>query len=182
MKVTFNFGIFLLMFLLVKFNILLLNEESLILLVFITFCILSTVKLGPLTSSFFELQQNDVKLGIKSSTQKLIELFTQQKLKLGISSNWETQFYQLKSHLINFNKLVLLQIPNFYQMCGLIQLKKQLSFSRRLEQQVMKLISLIILEKLNKILVTQEFCNNVLVSKKFKTSDKINLREHLTKI
>jgi len=75
MKNTFNIGFFLIIFILVKFNILLLNEETLILIVFSIFCLVSVNKIGPEISKFFETQQKTIRVNIVSSSSNLQELF-----------------------------------------------------------------------------------------------------------
>nr|YP_011017802.1 ATP synthase F0 subunit b [Campylaephora sungminbooi]YP_011017805.1 ATP synthase F0 subunit b [Campylaephora sungminbooi]WQF69648.1 ATP synthase F0 subunit b [Campylaephora sungminbooi]WQF69651.1 ATP synthase F0 subunit b [Campylaephora sungminbooi] len=182
MNTTLNFGLFLFMFLLVKFNILLLNEETLILIVFCTFCILSVSKLGPIFSSFFQDQKNNIKVSISSSSSKLFQVFNQQKDMLNASSGWVTEFSNLKIQFLKSNSVILQNWPKFYQRHILSQVVKRLEFSKRLEQQVTKLISLIILEKTQKTLLTQKFCVKTFKLKKFLSSGKICLREQLVKI
>jgi len=182
MNISFNFSFFILMFLLIKFNILLLNEESLILAVFCVFCVLSTIKLGPEISHSFETQRNSIKSNLVQSSSKILSLFNSQKVTLTASQNWLNEFTKLKIHFLTFNSLIFKQSPEFYQSQILIRLQKKLMFSKRLEQQVIKLISLIILEHTKKNLRIKRFCIKVLLLKKVRTSEKIYLREHLTKI
>ena len=182
MKNPVNLSFFLFFFVLVKLNLLLLNEESLILIVFIVFCILSTFKLSTPTSEFFEAQVNVIKLNYSSSDHKLIELFDKKQQTLTSSANWVSEFTKLQKHFQNFNIFTLEKLPNFYKLQIKNKVEKKFNFSKRLEQQVSKLISLIILEKLNKFILIQSFCTNTLILNKFITSEKIYLREHLTKI
>nr|YP_011017829.1 ATP synthase F0 subunit b [Pseudoceramium tenerrimum]WQF69705.1 ATP synthase F0 subunit b [Pseudoceramium tenerrimum]WQF69741.1 ATP synthase F0 subunit b [Pseudoceramium tenerrimum] len=182
MKYTINFGFFLIIFILVKFNILLLNEETLILLVFSVFSFLSVNKITPMISNFFEVQQTDIKSGITTSSTKLLALLKQRQHFLNLSSNWTNELTKLKQHFLQFNSLVLKQWPHVYQEQLLTKITKKLYFSQRLETQLLKLISLIVLDKLKSILQVQKFCTEILQVQKFTSTEKIYLREHLKKI
>ena len=182
MNTTLNFSFFLLMFLLVKFNILLLNEETLILIVFCVFSFLSTVKLGPIIFEFFKVQKINVKANIQTSTKKLFQVLKQQRLMLTVSSNWVLEFSKLKTQFLIFNASVLKYWPQYYQVQKILSIKKKLIFSKRLELQIAKLISLIIFEKTKQNTISQRFCIKTLSIKKFINSEKVYLREHLTKI
>ena len=182
MKNTFNIGFFLIIFILVKFNVLLLNEETLILIVFSIFCLVSVNKIGPEIAIFFETQQKIVRVSITSSSANLQELLQSKQKILHKTANWLTEFKKLKSHFSQFNSVVLNQWPNLYKNQVSNQIQKKLNFSKRLEQQLLKLISLLILEKVKSFLFTQKFCVQNLGLKKFKSVEKTYFREHLTKL
>nr|YP_011017779.1 ATP synthase F0 subunit b [Pseudoceramium inkyui]WQF69625.1 ATP synthase F0 subunit b [Pseudoceramium inkyui] len=182
MKHTINFGFFLIVFILVRFNILLLNEETLILLVFSVFSFLSISKLTPMISNFFEVQQVGIKSNITTSFIKLLDLLKQQQHFLNSSNHWTYELIKLKQHFLEFNLVVLKQQPQVYQEQLSKKLSKKLYFSQRLETQLLKLISLIILDKLKTVLQVQNFCVKTFQLQKFKSTEKMYLREHFKKI
>lgn len=181
-KNTISFSFFLLAFLCVKFNILLLNEESLILIVFIVFCTLCTIRLRESVKSYFELQIKSIKESLFYSNSKLKDSFILNKKNLKISTNWSNEFNNLKIHFKDFNKFILLNWTQFYKVELIQKIEKKLLFSQRLENQLLKLVTLIVVEKVKKIFVIKNFCNSTLHLKKFQTSEKIYFREHLKKI
>nr|WQF69675.1 ATP synthase F0 subunit b [Ceramothamnion sp.] len=182
LKNTYNFTFFLIAFLLVKFNIILLNEETLILIVFSAFCVLSTFRLRSSVEKYFSTQLVTIQSNLFLSNSKLTESFSSQSYNIDISSNWVNEFLKLKTHLKTFNNLIFNNLIKFYQFTLFHKLQKKLIFSKRLEQQISKLVSLIILEKLTKNLQTKKFCENTLLLKKFKVVEKFYFREYLKKI
>ena len=179
---TFNFSFFLLMFLFVKFNIILLNEETLILIIFSIFCILSVIRLRGLTTHYFESQFNAIKISLVLSNSKLKNSFQEKQQNIDISTNWVTEFLKLKSHLIVFNSFVLAKLIQFHQLKLIQQLEKKFLFSKNLEQQFSKLVSLILLDKVTKVTKVKIFCKKTLLLKKFGAIEKLYFREYLTKI
>ena len=79
---SFNLFLFFFTFLLIKLNILLLNEETLILVCFILFCSLSVSKLGPQVSAYFQGQLLAIHNTFTSSNKQFLELVVKNKKQL----------------------------------------------------------------------------------------------------
>jgi len=82
MNTRVNFSLILIILILINFKIILINEESLILVCFTTFCFLATSRLSTSVASFFETQQQVIKAEFLSSATKLIEVTEQKKQSL----------------------------------------------------------------------------------------------------
>nr|YP_011017564.1 ATP synthase F0 subunit b [Antithamnionella miharai]WQF69339.1 ATP synthase F0 subunit b [Antithamnionella miharai]WQF69364.1 ATP synthase F0 subunit b [Antithamnionella miharai] len=178
-----NFSVlFFLLLILVNTKFILLNEETLILICFITFCWLGSIKLNNAINNYFKLQQSSIKFKIQNSfVQNLNDL---NNLITHNNKNriWNLKFLELKNHFLEFSKDFVQLFPSFCQANFQNNIFKKLIFTKRLEQQMIKLISLVLIEKLHKIIVIQKFLETTLQFKPIFTIKKIALREYFKKI
>lgn len=179
---SFNLLLLFLTFFLIKLNILLVNEETLILICFILFCSLSVSKLGPQVSSYFEDQLLTIHNTFTSSNKQFLESIAKNKKQLSPTVVWPHELVQVKKHIFEFNNLVLKNWPKVYTLQVQDKLFKKLVFSYRLEQQVIKLVSLVIMEKVKYNLTLHHFCMQKLLLKRSRSFEKIYLRECLAKL
>ena len=182
LKFSFNLGFLFSFFFLVKFNIILLNEESLILFCFVLFCFLSTAKLGPQVSNYFNEQVSSIKAAVIQSNKEFLELTAKEKNELSRTFTWPLEVSNLKKHFLFFNKAIISRWPQVYLSQAKSTLAKKLIFSHRLEQQVTKLVALVLLEKVKQSVTLQQFCIKKLTLKKFNSLEKMYFREHLAKL
>lgn len=177
-----NFSLILISLILINFKILLINEESLILICFSAFCFLSSTRLSSTVESFFKTQTDTLKSELISSSSKLISTTKQKKSNLQTKLVWPSIFSELKLDVYNFNVFILSQFSLFYQTELQNQLQKKLEFSLRLESQLTKILVLIITQKLQNSVKLQNFYQGILKVNTFKTIKTIYFREHLQKI
>nr|YP_009365196.1 Ymf39 [Gracilaria changii]ARJ60478.1 Ymf39 [Gracilaria changii]ART65147.1 ymf39 [Gracilaria changii] len=178
-----NFSIiFLLSLILISKNIILLNEEILILLCFITFCWLGFTKLKDSLNMDFKNQKDAIKV-------KFLESFKSIVNSLSTSLKWQklftlliTNFSVLEKHfkrlsLKTVQKLPLLQEQEIQK----VYLKKLL-FTKRLEQQTSKLISLLLIKKIERVTFLKYFYSTRVKIPVFQCNYKIILREYIETI
>nr|YP_011017664.1 ATP synthase F0 subunit b [Centroceras gasparrinii]WQF69487.1 ATP synthase F0 subunit b [Centroceras gasparrinii] len=182
MLTRLNIGFFFIFLILINLKVILLNEESLILLCFIIFCLLITIKLGASINLNFNTEQLKIKNDLLNSNQLLIDSFEKQKCHLTVTENWNAEFLKLKSHFKQFNFFIFTYYSDVFVIKSQVSIKRKLIFTKNLEKQLEKLISLIILDKLNQIIILQKFCLNKLKLKSFTSIQKVYLREHIQKI
>nr|YP_009317537.1 ATP synthase B chain precursor [Gelidium sclerophyllum]AOX48989.1 ATP synthase B chain precursor [Gelidium sclerophyllum] len=142
---------------LISQNILLLNEESLILLCFVMFTWLIYNKLKSSIQHDLESKALSIYNSIESSFNSILlllklELDTQQGAKSLISD-----FFSLKQHFIKLTTFVTLNLKKFTLNNLQKSYKKKLIFTQRLEKQTSKLLALLIIKKLNKIVNLHQY-------------------------
>lgn len=177
-----NFSLILLCLVLINFKIILINEESLILICFSVFCFLAVSRLSDSTVEFFENQTDDIKAEFAISARQLINSSETKKKQLHTRLCWPGVFRKLKIEFKSFNIFILGQFSFFYNSQLQQKIQKKLEFSSRLESQLTKVLILIISEKLQNFVRLQNFCGSVLDIPAFKTIKKIYFREHLQKL
>jgi len=173
------FPLSLLVILAISQNIFILNEEFLILICFILFCLLSYEKLGLFFFNF--LNNNSKKL------QELLLLsFYQYSSNTKELLNWNKKtnntliyFKFLKFYYKNLNQKILFKLINFQNNKKSTIFVKKLQFIKNLESQFLKLILLIILEKTNQIVLLHNFYYKKCKIKKFDSINTIKFREYL---
>ena len=177
-----NLSLILICLILINFKIILVNEETLILICFATFCFLSTSRLSGTVSDFFKNQSETIKSELILSSSKVAKSTEIKKSSLQATLMWPQVFCTLKKDFNNFNNFILNQFPSFYYSQLQKKLQKKLEFSVRLELHLNKVLILIITEKLQSFVKLQNFCETVLNITAFRTIKKIYFREHLQKI
>lgn len=182
MNTRINFSLVLISLVLVNFKIILVNEETLILICFVTFCFLVMSRLSDSITATFATQQKSIKLDFLSSSEKLIQITKQKKQTFKKIEVWSNVFLTLKTNFKNFNNFVLGHFTDLYFANIQKNIQKKLEYSNRLEMQLTKLFVLVITEKLTKISKLQKFYTDVLKVSSFLTIKKIYFREHLQKI
>nr|YP_008994211.1 hypothetical protein Rhody.mt.08 [Rhodymenia pseudopalmata]AGO19263.1 hypothetical protein Rhody.mt.08 [Rhodymenia pseudopalmata] len=178
-----NFSFLLLFSLfLISQNIFLLNEESLILLCFVIFCWLVFDKIQALVALDFDQRSDKIQISLKDSLDQVIDtsiknLELQKQLE---SINLELQL--LKKHFIDLNSLISAKLCDFSVQQTKSVFYKKLLFAQRLEQQMAKLLTLLIFKKLSKIVLLNFFYTQNLQIPIFLCLNKIALRECLENI
>nr|YP_009502227.1 ATP synthase B chain precursor [Porolithon onkodes]ASB29829.1 ATP synthase B chain precursor [Porolithon onkodes] len=165
--------------LLVTQKILLLNEESLILLCFIIFVKLSTDMLGDSIKKSSKVQSNEIKINLIESLKKLlavIQSFTllssnsRRFLKkiIFIKSYYRTIISSLSSYIPIYNKF---HLTAFYT--------KKLAFLDKTEEQTIKLLTTVIIRQLNLIIKTKYFYTNYIKFNQLLSTTNISVRERI---
>nr|WCH57660.1 ATP synthase F0 subunit b [Hypnea sp.] len=178
-----NLGfIILLSFVLVYLNIIILNEETLILICFLMFCWIAYNRLG---KSIFEEFNKDSKkiedLLFKSleEVSNLLHIFLNYQ---SVSKNLTNNFKELREHFIKLGFVTLKKLPIYVTQKYEIVYPQKLLFTERLEKQTSKLLVLLLNQKLNKITNIQSFYTYNLKIRNFLCINKIILREYLKSI
>nr|WCH57972.1 ATP synthase F0 subunit b [Calliblepharis sp.] len=175
---NFSF-IILISFLLVYLNIIILNEEILILICFIIFCLLSFNKLSK--GIFHDFSKNSKK--IENGLFKSLSLLTNelnQTLKIQFFfKNIIEDFKNLNNHFIKFNLKVYKKFPIYILQNSEIIYPKKLLYTQRLENQTAKLLALLLNKKLNQIINIQNFYTYNFKITNLLCINKIILREYI---
>nr|YP_009114089.1 ATP synthase B chain precursor [Palmaria palmata]AHB62152.1 ATP synthase B chain precursor [Palmaria palmata] len=167
---------------LITHNIILLNEETLILVCFITFFWLGTKNLSAgindnLESKIFTAK-NNLERSLKSSLLNLQNLLNMQKRFWVLLQN----FKQLGYNCLRFAGLITdAVVSNSAQSLSEL-FPQKLQFTIRLENQTANLLSKLIILKLRKIVKLKGFYSSVIGNPHFVCSDKIIVRECIQKI
>nr|YP_009317560.1 ATP synthase B chain precursor [Gelidium sinicola]AOX49012.1 ATP synthase B chain precursor [Gelidium sinicola] len=167
---------------LISQNLLLLNEESLILLCFIVFTWLVYNKLKTSIQSDLNSKALDIQKLIQSSfdytlVSLKLELNTQQEVK-SLTDN----FCNLRSYFTKLNTFFVLKLKEFTLGNYQKSYKKKLIFIQRLEKQTSKLLALLIVKKLSKITNLNRYYLKNFQLGTWKCIYKITLREYFEAI
>lgn len=163
--------------LLVTQKVLLLNEESLILLCFIIFVFLGINNLGNSVKDSLGTQSNLIKEHLTKSLHKLIEILYNLS---SLNKNFKLvliQFTKLKNYYKNLVNLLSKLIFNYNKYYLNLTYIKKLKFLNKTELQTIKLLSLIIMKKLTSIIKSKYFYSSSLKFNQFKSLNKIVVRE-----
>nr|WCH57804.1 ATP synthase F0 subunit b [Hypnea spinella] len=166
-------------FILVYSNIIILNEETLILICFITFCMIAFNKLKSTVSKDFEKSSNMVEAAVSKSLLELINssesVFIYKNIFKKITLNLES----LKTHFITFGIISSKALPKYIIKRAETTYPKRLIFSERLENQTSKLLALLLNYKLTQITNIQNFYTHDCKIATFLCINKITLREYI---
>ena len=163
--------------LLVTQKILLLNEESLILLCFILFVNLGITKVGTYFNNFFKEKLNEIKNNLKESLKKLFKILLNFQLLNKISKNYLQKIILIKNY---YKNLILLLSNYIYIYNGnlLTHLyKKKLFFLYKIENQTIKLLTTLIVKKLNFLIKTKFFYTHSIKVNQLLSLNYIHFRE-----
>lgn len=173
-----NILIILLTFLLlVTQKILLLNEESLILLCFITFIVLSLNNFQLSLNSLLVEQSLQIEKTLKNSLGELLITLNKFLTLKKIFNNTFKSTILLKNYYIKFVNLLTNFIPSYNTYYLNLLYKKRLNFLTKVENQTIKLLTIIIVKKLNKILKTKQFFSSSIKFYQFLCLNSISIRE-----
>nr|YP_009445925.1 ATP synthase F0 subunit b [Eucheuma denticulatum]ATX68867.1 ATP synthase F0 subunit b [Eucheuma denticulatum] len=166
-------------FILIYQNIIILNEETLILICFITFCFLVYNKLNKSVYDDFKQKSNFLKNSIEDSLNSLlkkliIDIKTQNK-----SKNFSTDFKNLGDHLLRLSFSLSNKFPLWFIKNREKTYPKKLFFANRLEEQTTKLLALLLSHKLTKIAFLQRFYIHEFKITPILCVNKVMLREYL---
>nr|WCH57732.1 ATP synthase F0 subunit b [Hypnea musciformis] len=171
--------VILLSFILVYANVIILNEETLILICFITFSLIAFNKLKDSISSDFEKDSKKIEHFLLGSLRELwsgLRSVLEYKSTFG---NIISNFQLLNNHFITFGKVISKKLPSYVSQRIESNYPKKLIFVKRLESQTAKLLALLINSKLNKITDIQSFYVHDCKVVNFLCVNKIILRECL---
>nr|WCH57636.1 ATP synthase F0 subunit b [Hypnea wynnei] len=166
-------------FILVYSNIIILNEETLILICFVTFCFIAFNKLQNVVFEDFQSNSQKIKISLSKS---FIELMNSLRLVFKhkyIFENIISNLQFLKNHFIAFGFLTSKKLPIYLENNVEVIYPKKLIFTQRLESQTSKLLALLLNYKLNKITNLQNFYTHNCKITTFLCINKITLREYL---
>nr|YP_010316757.1 ATP synthase F0 subunit 4 [Batrachospermum sp.]UNB13410.1 ATP synthase F0 subunit 4 [Batrachospermum sp.] len=169
---------FTLLFILLTFNnIILLNEETLILLCFIVFSWLFNKNLGILLKNDLSDRSTKIKNLLKTSLKEV-------SISLNTAINTKHRFWdlfynfeRLTKHYLKFTYIVIdwLNDRNFKSTQSTFL--KHLQFVSRIEIHTSKLLSLILIKKLKNVVLLKSFYSTKLENPYFTCSHKINVRQ-----
>lgn len=178
-----NFGIIsLISLILIYQNILLLNEETLILVCFIIFCWAAFNKLSE--SSYEDLTQRSKKVensldnSLNEVLKELNSSIRNQNKFLNLSSSFES----LANHLFKLSSAITNQLPVYLSNKSETVYTRKFIFIQRLEKQTVKLLALLLIEKLNKIVLIQKFCTYELKVSNFLCFQSINFLKYINNV
>ena len=158
-------------------DIVILNEETLILLCFIIFNWLLYTNYGLMINQILQTRSDLIERTLIKSFDNNYSILEINKNKQKNLINLKQHFKGLKHHLIIFNIYMLNILPNYHLKLYQLLLLKKLTFSKNLEQQTFKLILLLLLKKIEKLIFTHYFYINKLKVKYFIALSKISTRE-----
>lgn len=172
----------LLSLILVAQNVILLNEETLILICFITFCWLTIKNLSNTFSTDLDMRSKKVENDIKSSLNRVSSILNS---TLNIQDRFWIVFGEFKS--LGKNCLNIVNVITQWSLRNSIKIAKlpfpkRLQFILRLENQTTHLLSLLVIHKLKKITVLKHFCLVTLKNPHFTCLNKISTREYIQSI
>lgn len=162
---------------LVTQNILLLNEESLILLCFIVFVILGLNNLSVPSYTFFKTQSIQIENGLKTSLKQILQLLNKYTIFKISSSEILSNFLFLKRYYIEFGNLFINFLPQYNKTILKTSYQKRLVFLGKIEEQTTKLLTVVLIKRLNKIIKTKRFYKQIVVTPQFLCLETICLRE-----
>nr|AOX48920.1 ATP synthase B chain precursor [Gelidium crinale f. luxurians] len=169
----------LLLLILISQNVLLLNEETLILICFAVFIWLSYNKLSQGIKDNLHQQSGIIKDSIENSFDQL-----ENHLKMELKDQREFEnliinFKGLKQYFTDLNKIISLKLSDFSSNHYQNVYKKKLIFTKKLESQTSKLVALLITKKLTKIVLLKKFYIQSFQFPNLICTQKISLREYL---
>nr|WCH57756.1 ATP synthase F0 subunit b [Hypnea pseudomusciformis] len=171
--------VILLSFILVYSNVIILNEETLILICFIMFSLIAFNKLKNSISNGFEKDSSKIEQFLLKSLQELgsgLQAILEYKLTF---ENIISNFRFLKNHFITFGRATSKELPFYVSQKMESSYPKKLILVKRLESQTAKLLALLINSKLNRITDIQSFYAHDCKVVNFLCANKIILRECL---
>ena len=163
-------------------NVILLNEETLILVCFITFSWLAVKNLSGSVAKDLDIRsatiENDLKKSLKYVSNTLSNT-------LGIKDRFWNVFNEFKS--LGNNCLNIVNVMTMWSVKSSIEnakvpFPKRLQFISRLESQTAQLLSLLVAHKLQKVTNLKHFCHVHLNNPHFACLGKISTREYINSI
>lgn len=170
-------AIVLVFILLVTQKILLLNEESLILLCFITFTVLGLNNLHNSVNNSLETQSSQIEESLKFSLNQLLTIFNKfanikQYFKVLLEKFNIVKFYYIKLILSLGNKFL-----NYGKSNLILSYNQRLIFFNKIENKTIKLLTVVIIKKLNSVIKIKQFYNSSIKITQFLCLNTILIRE-----
>ena len=158
------------------------NEEFLILICFIAFCVSIYSRLSPLIQLRFDEKIESDNYLIENSLNN-IEKSLEQKMSLNLKiKQLKNLFILLRNHYKFFSKKFLLCFVEYLDSMGKNNIINKLSVFKRIQEDYYKFIFLLVTKKINSLNSLVGFFNNILPVGKFKIFNKINKLTLLKKI
>nr|YP_009541976.1 ATP synthase B chain precursor [Synarthrophyton chejuense]AYR06646.1 ATP synthase B chain precursor [Synarthrophyton chejuense] len=167
-----------LLFLVYK-KIILLNEETLILLSFITFVYLTSKNYGDSFSKYLENESNNIKNNLLRSLKKIyfgFLKFSEYKKNVNLSIY---NFSILGNYYRKLMFLFINSLKTFNKINTVIVFKKRLDYLKKIEDHTTKLLALLIIKKLNKVITLKKFYGIHIKNRNFLCKNKITLLEYI---
>nr|YP_010395082.1 ATP synthase F0 subunit b [Polyopes affinis]UQJ72523.1 ATP synthase F0 subunit b [Polyopes affinis] len=164
-------------FILIYQNIIILNEETLILICFITFFFIAFNKLNETFYNDLTARSLKTKASLIASLNQLLVTLTRTINLQNEFKNLTVYFKNLKHHFLRLGVLISDKLPIFYTNESKIIYPKKIKFIQNLEQQTAKILALLLIQKLNKVVKIHYFCKHNLKMQYFLGVHKILLRE-----
>ena len=182
-KIMFNFSIIsLISLILIYQNILLINEETLILICFTIFCWVIYTKLGDSLNN--DLTQRSLKIenSMANSMNQVLE-----SLDTGIKNRntFKTipqKFQNLGNHFLKLSFAVSNGLPIYLRKKSESVYSKKFFFIQRVETQTTKLLALLLVQRINKIVAIQKFYTHDLKLKNFLCFYSISLLNYIKSV
>ena len=167
---------------LVSQKILLLNEEFLILLCFITFIWLGLTNLGEPIFKSFKSQSFLTEKSLKESLNKNLIVLKQFSSFLYLLKTISQKFEILKDYYQTFMQLFLTLLVNYNKSYLVSSYRTRLDFLSKVENQTIKLLVVILIKKLTKITKIKKFYVSSIKMNQFLRLEKVSLRESINLI
>lgn len=173
-----NFAFISLLFLfLIYQKLFLVNEEFLILICFITFCLLLTHRTKDSVNTDFLDRSNLIKNSISKSLNEIVLISEEIIFLHKKSQNVVSDLKSLKNHFLKLNLVVSNQLCQYSVQKKKSIYYKKLQFIQRLEQQSSKVLIFLLNQKIDKTVILKNFYTKTLKIPNFLCFDKIMLRE-----
>nr|WCH57924.1 ATP synthase F0 subunit b [Hypnea nidifica] len=166
-------------FILVYSNIIILNEETLILICFFAFCLIAFNKLKDSISKDFQMNSYKVEISLYKSFIELVNSLKSVFIYKYTFKNIVLNLQSLKIHFVTFGIITCKELPEYIIRNTEITYPKKLMFTQRLENQTSKLLALLLNYKLTRITNIQNFYTHNCEIEIFLCVQKIILREYL---
>nr|WOA02287.1 hypothetical protein [Gloiopeltis furcata] len=163
-------------------NIILLNEETLILLCFIAFCWLAFSKLKDTIYSNLVETSKKIEVSMTTSIDQLSRLLTHSIESQRVLKNVVNDLEALGNHFYVLNSTLLNNLPQRLVKKSSEVYPKKLLFVQRLEQRTAKLLPLIVSQKLVKVVFVNKFFTQKIKISAFTCRHNISVREYINTI
>nr|WCH57900.1 ATP synthase F0 subunit b [Hypnea nidulans] len=171
--------IILLSFILVYSNVIILNEETLILVCFVAFSLITFNKLKDSISQDLQKDSNKIELFLLKSFKDLLNSLELVSRSKSTFNHIVINFQFLKEHFIIYSTVTSKELPNYVSNSSETIYPKKLIFVERLENQTSKLLALLVNHKLDKITSVQNFYTHSCKVTNFLCVNKVIFREYL---
>lgn len=167
---------------LISQDIFLFNEESLILICFISFCFISVKNLNFFVNSFFQSNSKKIEITFTNSFTPLLVVLIQKIKWLSKLKKLKLYFNFLKNYYNYFNYEISNKLNNYQNYQIQLKFNSKMNFIVLVEAQFLKLLILLLIQKIQKISTLNQFFNSKLKIKTFQCFHKILLREYFDAI
>ena len=163
-------------------NIILINEESLILLCFVVFIWIVFNNFKDNLTNYFDFESGKIKFTLQNSL-KQFSIALKQFSTLKINSKViYTKFKTWGTYYYNVITILGYKIPKKNKQYLFSLYIKRLSYINKIEQQTIKLLTFIIIQKVNKIIKLKQFYNLNFKIKYFNSLNAICIREAIKNV